>query len=65
MNNIKTALAIALVFFGLPILWIIFSYATTTAVNWLAFAGYDWLIGSLIIATILWLYIRIVAKLWR
>ena len=65
MNNLKTALAVALVFFGLPLAWIIFSYATTTAVNWLASAGYDWLIGSLIIATIVWLYIRIVAKLWK
>lgn len=65
MNNLKTALAVALVFFGLPILWVLFSYATTTAVNWLASAGYDWLIGSLIIATIVWLYIRIVAKLWK
>lgn len=65
MNNLKTALAVAIVMLGLPMLWIIFSYATTTAVNYLANAGYDWLIGGLIIAIILWLYIRIVAKLWK
>ena len=65
MNNIKTALAVALVFFGLPLLWVAITFTGNTIITWLHDAGLDWLFGSLLIATIVWFYIKVVAALWK
>ena len=65
MQNIKTALAVLFVFLGLPLLWVVITFIGNTIITWLHNAGLDWVFGSLIIATIVWLYIRIVGALWK
>jgi hypothetical protein len=65
MQNIKTALAVAIVMLGLPLLWVAVTFTANQIITWLHVAGLDWLFGAIIIATIIWLYIRIVAALWK
>lgn len=65
MQNIKTALAVAFVFFGLPLIWVAITFTGNAIITWLHNAGLDWLFGSLIIATVVWFYIKVVSALWK
>lgn len=65
MANFKTALAVLFVFLGLPLIWVSITFIGNTIINWLHNAGLDWLFGSLLIATIVWFYIKVVAALWK
>lgn len=65
MANFKTALAVLFVFLGLPLLWVAITFTGNAIITWLHEAGLDWLFGSLIIATIVWLYIKVVSHLWK
>ena len=65
MQNLKTALAVAFVFFGLPILWAGISTLGLIILNWLHQNNLDTALALLAVVGIFWLYVKIVSKLWK
>ena len=65
MQNIKTALSVAFVFFGIPVLWAGISTLGLIILNWLHKNNLDTALALLAVVGIFWLYVKIVSKLWR
>lgn len=65
MQNIKTALAVAFVFFGLPLILAAITLLGNIILNWLHQNNLDTALALLAVVGILWLYVKIVSKLWK